>query len=101
MQLVKNKLQVRHYPQVPYQPFCVDVKDEFEAKKILDTLAKQHLWLYENRIIPDYCNVIEVVMLDEEDGNSDWISYWNEKEQMDWDEFEQTYLENTDELAEN
>lgn len=101
MQLIKNKLQVRHYPQVPCRPFCVDVKDEFEAKKILDTLAKQHFWLYKNRIIPNYCNVIEVVMLDEEDGNSDWVSYWNEKEQMDWNEFEQTYLENTDELAEN
>ena len=92
MQLIKNKLQVRHYPQLPCRPFCVDVKNEFEAKKILDTLANQHLWLYENRIIPDYCNVIEVVMLEEEDGNSDWISYWNEKEQMDWNEFEETYL---------
>jgi len=92
MQLIKNKLQVRHYPQVPCRPFCVDVKDEFEAKKILDTLANQHLWLYENKIIPDYCNVIEVVMLEDEDGNSDWISYWNEKEQMDWNEFEETYL---------
>lgn len=92
MQLIKNKLQVRHYPQVPCRPFCVDVKDEFEAKKILDTLANQHLWLYESKIIPDYCNIIEVVMLEEEDGNSDWISYWNEKEQMDWNEFEETYL---------
>ena len=92
MQLIKNKLQVRHYPQLPCRPFCVDVKDEFEAKKILDTLANQHLWLYENKIIPDYCNVIEVVMLEDEDGNSDWISYWNEKEQMDWNEFEETYL---------
>ena len=92
MQLIKNKLQVRHYPQLPCRPFCVDVKNEFEAKKILDTLANQHLWLYENRIIPDYCNVIEVVMLEEEDGNSDWISYWNEKEQMEWNEFEKMYL---------
>ena len=92
MQLIKNKLQVRHYPQVPCRPFCVDVKDEFEAKKILDTLTNQHLWLYENKIIPYYCNVIEVVMLEAEDGNSDWISYWNEKEQMDWNEFEETYL---------
>ena len=72
--------------------FLCRCKNEFEAKKILDTLANQHLWLYENRIIPDYCNVIEVVMLEEEDGNSDWISYWNEKEQMEWNEFEKMYL---------
>jgi len=92
MQTVTNKLQVRHYPQIPCKPFCVDVENEREAFKILTTLANQHLFLYENKIIPDYSNVIEVVMWDEDE--NDWISYYNEAECMGWDEFEETYLIN-------
>ena len=68
MKKVKNKLQVRHYAQVPCEPFCVDVSDEVEAKKIKDVLADQHLFLFEQKIIPDYANSICVVMWDE---NSD------------------------------
>jgi len=95
MQLVNKKLQVRHYPQIPCKPFIVNVKDEFEAKKIADVLANQHLWLYENRIIPDYSNAGEVVMWDEDsdgEGTPDWVSYFNEAECMEWEEFEETYL---------
>lgn len=95
MHLVNKKLQVRHYPQIPCKPFVVDVKDEIEAKKIADTLAFQHLWLYQNNFIPDYSNSIEVVMWDENSdgqGNADWTTYFNEVECMDWDEFEEKYL---------
>lgn len=92
---VSNKLQVRHYAQVPCKPFVVDVKDEVEAKKIIDVLASQHLFLFEQKIIPDYCNSICVVMWDEDpDGTGvpDWVDYWNEEEGMEWDEYEETYL---------
>lgn len=87
MKLSGKRLQVHHYPQVPCQPFTVDVKDEYEAMKIANTLADQHLWLLENKIIPDYVNNIEVVMWD----GSEWVPYYNKEEEMDWDEFETVY----------
>jgi len=90
MKKVKEKLQVRHYPQIPCKPFCIDVKDEEEAFKISTVLAKQHLWLYKNRIIPDYCNVIGVFMYDEKE--KEWVDYWNEEEFMEWDELIETYF---------
>jgi hypothetical protein len=98
MKKVKNKLQVRHYAQVPCEPFCVDVVDEIDAKRISDILADQHLFLFDQRIIPDYANIISVVMWDdtpdEENNNQPygWVDYLNEEECMEWDEFEQTYL---------
>lgn len=47
MQLSGKRLQVHHYPQVPCNPFSVEVKDEYEAIKMIDTLADQHIWLLE------------------------------------------------------
>jgi len=94
MKKVKNKLQVLHYPQIPCKPFRVDVKDEYEAGRIINILAKQHLFLYEKNIIPDYSNVIEVVMYDEDEKK--WITYWNEEECMEWEEIEDNYLNNSD-----
>lgn len=99
MNKVKNKLQVIHYPQVPCQPFCVDVKDEEQALLVMNTLANQHLFLYENNFIPDYSNAIMVVMWDESpdgdaDGVPEWVDYWNEEEGMQFEEFAETYLTN-------
>ena len=87
---VPNRIRVCHYPQVPCDPFRVGVNSEWEAYLIVETLAKQHLWLYENKMIPDYCNAIIVEMWDTEDG---WVDYYNETEVMDWEEFVQTYFE--------
>lgn len=79
MQLINKPLQIWHYPQVPCEPFKVDVKDEYEAYKIYNVLADQHLWLEENRFIPDYCNSISLVMYDD----SEWVSYYNNHEDLD------------------
>lgn len=87
MNLSGKKLQVWHFPQFPCEPFKVDVRDEHEAIKMIKTLSDQHVWLYQNNIIPDYANAFNVVMW--EDG--EWAEYWNEVEQMDWDEFEAVY----------
>jgi hypothetical protein len=97
MNLVKNKLRVLHYPQVPCKPFEVIVKDEHEAKKILDTLINQHCFLYENNFILDYSNALVVEMYDEAINDEDnkpfgWSSYYNDDECMDWDEFAEKYL---------
>lgn len=91
MKLVSNKLQVRHYAQVPCEPFCVDVKDEYEAYKIIQVLANQHLFLLEQNIIPDFSNAIIVVMYDEQD--MEWVDYFNEEEGEEWDYIEQSIRE--------
>lgn len=96
------KLQVRHYPQIPCKPFCVDVANEKEALKIINTLADQHLWLFENKIIPDYSNVIGVYMWVEEGNIAGWESYYNEELSMDWDEYVENVLNQvveTDEMS--
>lgn len=87
MILSGKRLQVHHYPQIPCNPFCVEVKDEYEAAKLMDTLADQHIWLYNNKLIPDYANMLNVVMWD----GSEWVDYWNEAEQMNWDDLEAVY----------
>lgn len=91
MKVVENKLRVCHFAQVPCEPFIVEVKDEFEAKKIVDVLAQQHLFLFDKNIISYYSNVIVVEML--EDG--EWTSYWNENEMMEWDEIEDLLIESS------
>ncbi len=40
-------------------------------------------------MIPDYCNILNVVMWDEEE--KEWMDYWNEAEQMNWEDFEAVY----------
>lgn len=95
MKKVSNKLRVLHYPQVPCEPFFVDVKDEEQALLISKILANQHLFLYNNHFISDYSNVITVVMWDENsdgEGTPDWVDYYNEDEGMEFDEFVETYL---------
>lgn len=89
MQLSGKKLQVHHFPQILSVPqaFVVDVKDEYEAMKMINTLADQHCWLFKHQIIPDYSNTFSVVMWD----GSEWVEYWNEAEQMNWDDMEAVY----------
>ena len=85
MKNTKNKLRVLHYPQIPCEPFFVDVKDEEQALLVKETLADQHLYLYDNNFIPDYSNIIMVVMWD--DVEKDWVDYYNEFENMEFEEF--------------
>ena len=97
MKNVPNKLRVLHYPQVPCKLFFVDVKDEEQAFVVAEALANQHLFLYKEGIIPDYSNSIHVVMWDEDadgDGNADWVDYYNDEENMDWNEIVKEYFGN-------
>ena len=59
---------------------------------MVNALANQHLFLFEQNMIPDYSNVITVDML--EDG--EWTDYWNEEELMEWDELVETYLDDNE-----
>lgn len=87
MKLSGKLLLVQHYPQIPCNPFCVPVKDEYEAVKIINMLANQHIWLLENKIITDYSNGFSVSMW----ADGKWESYFNHEEIMDWETFEETY----------
>lgn len=97
MKKVTNKLRVLHYPQIPCTPFFVDVKDEEQAYLIRETLANQHLFLFDNNMIDDCVNALQVVMWDENadgEGNPDWVDYYNEAEDMEFDEIVEAYFEN-------
>lgn len=85
MKLSSKRLQVWHYPQIPCVPFKVGVTDEHQALKIINTLADQHIFLFQNKFIPDYANVFHVMM----EENGEWIDYENEGK--NWDDFENEY----------
>lgn len=91
MKLSGKRLKVQHYPQLPCEPFEVEVQDEHEAIKTINLLADQHIWLFKNKLIPDYCNCFNVVMFD----GSDWVNYWNTNESMNWEDFEAVYENET------
>ena len=96
MKKLTNKLRVSHFAQVPCKPFIIEVTNEIEAKRIMDALTLQHLFLFKNKIIGDYSNIAVVEMFEEDsdgDGNSGWSDYFNEEEGMVWNEFEDEYLE--------
>lgn len=96
MKLVDKVLRVCHFPQVPCKPFIVMVKNEEEAHKIETVLVEQHQFLFEQNIIPDYSNGITVEMWDNDmepdEKGEKWTDYFNEEEDMEWDEFVDTYL---------
>lgn len=83
-----NKLRIKHFAQIPCKPFIVEVKDEVDAARIIDILAMQHLFLYNQKIIPDYSNALIVEMFEDDE----WVDYFNDDEGMDFNEFENTYL---------
>lgn len=54
--MTDEKLRVWWIPQIPMNPFMVEVKDLTEAKKILNTLADYDQFQLDNNIKPDYSN---------------------------------------------
>ena len=83
MKQTNNKLRVIHYPNIPCEFFFVEVKDEDEALLIKETLADQHLFLFDNGFIPDYTNHISVQMMN----NGVWVEYCNEFSELEFDDF--------------
>jgi len=98
MKKVDNELRVVHIPQVGCdKKFTFNVIDEEEANTIILALATQHLWLFENKFIPDFANILTVEMYDktvDEETNKvfGWVDYFNEEECMDWVEFQNEYF---------
>ena len=89
MNLVPYKLRVIHMPQIPCKGFQVDVRNESEAYLICQALANQHLFLFENQIIPDYSNIILVEMFK----HGEWVDYYNDLDYCEWDEFIELFPE--------
>ena len=52
-----QKLRVWHIPQVPGEPFYVEVETVQEAVKLMDTLAAYDSFQLENNIKGDYANM--------------------------------------------
>lgn len=96
MRGINQRLRVVHIPQVPMNGFVVEVKNEREAFLVENTLAEQHLFLYENNVIPDYSNAIFIEMWDEgsePDVNGDkWSDYYNDNHMMTWDELKEEFI---------
>lgn len=76
-----KKLRVAHFPQIPCQPFIVEVKDLHEARKMFDVLADYDTFQFENRIKPDYCNSTVLEEYCEEDDC--WYSWCDEETGID------------------
>jgi hypothetical protein len=55
--LVSARLRVWWIPQVPMEPFYVDVRSITEAKLVIKTLADYDLFQFDHHIKPDYSNV--------------------------------------------
>ncbi len=66
-----KKLRVWWIPQVPMEPFKVDVQNLVEARLMIDALADYDSFQYNNNIKPDYCNVGG---LEEFDGE-EWLEW--------------------------
>lgn len=70
------KLRVAHYPQIPCDPFIVEVKSLEEARTIKNTLANYDLFQYEKRIKPDYSNMTIIEQWDEDE--QEWYDWEDE-----------------------
>ena len=79
-ELIK-KLRICHFPQIPCNPFIIEVKDLHEAKKISDILANYDLFQYENKIRPDYANITIVEEWDEIE--QEWLSWCDDETGID------------------
>lgn len=76
-----KRLRVVHYPQIPCEPFIVEVKDLTEAKKVKDILANYDLFQYDNKIKPDYANMAIVEEFNE--AEKSWESWLDEETGID------------------
>lgn len=76
-----KKLRICHYPQIPCEPFIVEVESLEEAHKIMNILANYDLFQYENKIKPDYSNMTILEQWDEEE--QDWYDWCDDETGID------------------
>lgn len=78
---MNKKLRVCHFPQIPCEPFIVEVENLKQAKEICNVLANYDLFQFENKIKPDYCNTTVVEIFD--DKEQEWVSWYDEETGID------------------
>lgn len=79
---IEGDLKVWWIPQIPMKPFTVPVRNPYEAKLIIKTLALYDLFQYQNNIKPDYSNAGGLMIF--EDG--DWAEWYDEETGCDINE---------------
>lgn len=78
---MNKKLRVCHFPQIPCEPFIVEVEDLKQAKEICNVLADYDLFQFDNKIKPDYYNTTVVEIFDDEE--QEWASWYDEETGID------------------
>ena len=78
-------LQLWWIPQVPMNPFTVDVDTVEEAVKILQVLAHYDLFQLDNNIKPDYSNAGGLCIWCEDDGSGKpgWQDWYDDETGLD------------------
>ena len=71
----KGNLRVWHIPQVPMEPFRINVKSIEDAVLLLKTLWAYDIFQFENKIKPDYSNASGLEQFD----GKEWSEYLNEE----------------------
>ena len=85
-----SKYRLLHFPQIPCKPFVVESDDLQYLVNVKKVLVDQHLFLFENKMIPDYCNTVAIQSLvPEEYRDDDYFDpdspYWDMDDDDDLD----------------
>jgi hypothetical protein len=75
------KMRVWHIPQIPGKAFKVNVKDEVEARKIIDILSMYDQFQFQERIKGDFSNICGVEVFNNK--SKEWEDYENNTENKD------------------
>lgn len=101
------KLRVWHIPQVPMEPFYVEVSSVEEGARMINALADYDLFQFEKNIKPDYCNMNGLEMWDENLSEEDmrdmelsdkWVE-WYDDEHEDIREYVNNFNQNAETAA--
>lgn len=83
----KERLRVWWIPQVPGNPFYVEVESIVEGKLLLEALAQYDIFQLENNIKPDYSNAGGLQVLENNEDNTSWIDWYEEETGESIDEY--------------
>lgn len=88
LQMIDNSLRVVQSFDGETEPYIVDVEDEKEACLVYQTLRDNYKFMRDKGIVnPIYFSVNVEMRV-----NDYWLDYFNEKEDMSWDEFYENYF---------
>ena len=58
--MTQTAYKLAHFPDIPCKPFEVFSDDLEYLARTCNVLAEQHLFLFDNRFIPDYTNALVI-----------------------------------------